>query len=82
MFVGVLSVKVFIGIKKKNKLITGGHIMAHCWKDKAEFIEDEGGYNSEEWAEAFIHNGTCMLEAGHEGDHVFTPDNEITITFG
>jgi hypothetical protein len=56
--------------------------MAHCWKDKAEFIEDEGGYNSEEWAEAFLHSGTCMLEAGHEGDHIFTPDDEITITFG
>lgn len=55
--------------------------MAHCWKDKTEFIEAEGGYNSDRWADSFLNSGTCMLEAGHEGDHVFTPDDEITITF-
>jgi len=55
--------------------------MAHCWKDKAEFIEEKVGYNSEEWADAFLQNGTCMLEAGHKGDHIFTSDDEITITF-
>lgn len=40
-----------------------------------------GGYNTEKWADSFLNGGTCMLDAGHEGDHVFTPDDEITITF-
>ena len=26
--------------------------------------------------------GTCLLEDGHSGDHVFTPDGEIEISFG
>ena len=26
-------------------------------------------------------DGTCMLPAGHEGPHEFTPDDQIEVTF-
>ncbi len=56
-------------------------IAIHCWKDKAEDAEERYGVGSSEWAEAHVEGGTCMLPAGHEGPHVFTPDGEIGVTF-
>lgn len=53
----------------------------HCWTGKTEYMEEKFGYGSEEWAEAFNNNGTCMLPDGHEGEHEFTPDNQILVTF-
>jgi hypothetical protein len=50
----------------------------HCWADEAGQYE----VGSNEWAEAYAHGGgTCMLPAGHDGPHVFTPDDEIVIVF-
>lgn len=53
----------------------------HCWEDRAYWAEQTYGFASEEWAEAFLENGTCMLPAGHDGPHVFTPDTQIGVTF-
>ena len=54
----------------------------HCWKSNVEDITDQHGFGSEQWAEAMNEmTGTCMLKAGHEGDHEFTPDSDITFTF-
>jgi hypothetical protein len=56
--------------------------MKHCWKDKQEFIEEQGvKRGSEEWCDVFTNSQTCMLEAGHDGEHVFTSDDELIIKF-
>jgi hypothetical protein len=39
----------------------------HCW----EGSDDGDGCT-----------GTCLLESGHEGEHEFTPDSDIRLTFG
>lgn len=59
----------------------------HCWAGRYE-VESEGlEWGSAAWAELWIatheDNGgaTCMLEAGHEGPHEWTPDGEITVEF-
>lgn len=54
---------------------------AHCWADRSSQAADEHGFGSEQWADAFVANGTCMLEAGHEGPHEFTPDDQIVVEF-
>lgn len=43
----------------------------HCWEQL------------EEWNEAELRweTGTCLLLAGHEGEHEFTPDSQIVIHF-
>ncbi len=58
--------------------------MIHCWKGKREHIEETvpDYVMSDAWHAAWRDGeATCMLEEGHEGDHVFTPDSQITITF-
>lgn len=54
----------------------------HCWKDEEEYFDETYGFGSDEWAAAFNRGGgTCMLDAGHDGAHEFTPDDQFTITF-
>jgi hypothetical protein len=55
--------------------------MPHCWKDKAEYAEEQFGVLSAEWADAFDHSGTCMLEFGHSEQHEFTDDDQIGVKF-
>lgn len=57
---------------------------AHCWTGKGEWLEDTYGWRSVEYAEYITNDeprSTCMLFDGHDGPHVWTPDNEILITF-
>ncbi len=56
-------------------------IVPHCWKDSVEDAEERFRYASDEWAEAFLHRGTCMLAAGHEGPHEFTDDSKVLVRF-
>lgn len=50
----------------------------HCWQGE----NDENEIGSDEWVEIFLRGGgICMLPDGHEGPHVFTPPDEITISF-
>lgn len=54
----------------------------HCWKDKAEYCLEKFGSDSKEYIETFLDCGaTCMLWSDHGGEHVFTPDDKIGITF-
>lgn len=39
----------------------------HCWEGQPTEIGEPGG--------------TCMLMRGHAGDHEWTPDSEIGVTF-
>ncbi len=55
-----------------------------CWKDKREAIAEKFGDDSEEYWATFQEDyvsGSCMLEAGHDGPHEFTPDDEIGVRF-
>lgn len=58
--------------------------MTHCWKDKREWAEETFGFHSDEHLATYHDGGnaTCMLEDGHEGDHEWTADEAITISFG
>ena len=49
----------------------------HCWADETSQYE----MGSDEWAESYVNMGVCMLEAGHDGPHVFTPGDEVIICF-
>lgn len=55
----------------------------HCWKDQREHVEEQYGWGSEQWIATWVNDvgGTCMLAAGHDGDHDFTPDDQIGISF-
>lgn len=53
----------------------------HCWTGNDEAAEQEHGFGSPEWAEAYQEPATCMLPHGHEGPHEFTPDDRIGVTF-
>ena len=44
----------------------------HCWED--------GPRTGESWESVGV-GSTCMLADGHEGPHVFTPDDQITVSF-
>lgn len=51
----------------------------HCWKGAGD--DDEVG--SDAWVEARVaypNGATCMLPAGHDGPHEYTPDDQIIIT--
>jgi len=52
----------------------------HCWKDEAEHLKETQG-KTDEWVESVLHGGTCLLEAGHDGEHVFVEDDDIKIQF-
>jgi len=63
-------------IERTSKMSKKKRIL-HCWQGKADQYE----IGSDEWVKAYPNDGTCMLEAGHKGDHEFTPDDEILICF-
>lgn len=52
-----------------------------CWKDYHEWLEENGQYMSDEWANAFSDGGTCMAADGHAGPHEFIPDSDVSISF-
>jgi len=54
--------------------------MNHCWEDKAEYIRENYG-KTDAYYYAIEHNGTCMLEAGHEEPHDFIADENLVIDF-
>lgn len=58
-------------------------ITKHCWKDYRTHLEEIGKEYSPEWAATYDEGGnsTCMLEHGHEGEHEWTNDHDIVITF-
>ncbi len=46
----------------------------HCWEDGPRtYIDDT-------WDECGT-GSTCLLPDGHDGDHEFTPDDQITVSF-
>ena len=49
----------------------------HCWHGNTDDLK----VGSDEWAKAFNDPGVCMLPAGHEGPHEYTPDGEIEVEF-
>jgi len=54
--------------------------MLHCWKDKADYMYEKFGPKSKEYIDCFAYGGgTCMLQDGHEGNHIFTNDEDILI---
>jgi hypothetical protein len=54
----------------------------HCWKDQREHVEETEGQGSEAWTATWVDgDGTCMLAAGHDGPHEFTPDDQIGVSF-
>ena len=61
-------------MKKRRRIIP------HCWVSKSDQVE----FGSKEWDEIFAYGGcdaSCMLLEGHEGPHMFVPDNEIGVEF-
>jgi hypothetical protein len=64
----------------------------HCWMGRREATEEayEAVHGKDSWwgSEPFCEtwqddwkDGTCMLEAGHDGPHEFTDDDCIGVTF-
>ena len=58
----------------------------HCWKDGPEetvLLDLPAGEtdNGQWWGRLRSIGSTCMLPDGHEGEHVFTPDDAIGVTF-
>jgi hypothetical protein len=55
----------------------------HCWKDYHEWLEEESGipWYNQEHPEDHWNGRTCMRKAGHKGDHIWTPDDDIMIQF-
>jgi uncharacterized cysteine cluster protein YcgN (CxxCxxCC family) len=51
----------------------------HCWQDYQSTLE----MDSQEYYDALASGcgKTCMLPRGHEGEHEWTNDDEIVITF-
>ena len=60
----------------------GDYFMAlHCWKDYRDWIEEMGKKGTEEWLATFDNNKTCMAKPGHDGQHEWTEDSIISISF-
>lgn len=55
----------------------------HCWMTRHEHVEEVYGYLSPEYCESAANgvDATCMLPADHDGEHEWTPDNEIQVSF-
>ena len=64
----------------------------HCWTGRKEWTEEayEKEHGAGSWWGSDAHvatyaddwkDGTCMLEAGHDGPHDFTNDDEIGVRF-
>ena len=50
----------------------------HCWHGE----NDDNEISSDGWIEIFVRGeGTCLLPDGHDGPHIYTPDDEFTIVF-
>ena len=46
------------------------------------WAENTFGSLSDEYINTYINgNATCMLPAGHDGPHEWTPDDEIVVAF-
>lgn len=59
-----------------------GERVQHCWTGRRDSIEEQFGFGSKEWAASMNDpDGTCMLPDGHGGDHDFTLDSEIGVSF-
>jgi hypothetical protein len=46
-----------------------GRPVIHCWEDRRLTDPHE-------------EPATCLLEDGHQGEHEWTPDSEIVLSFG
>jgi hypothetical protein len=58
----------------------------HCWADGPERIvlidtETEKGDEGQWWGRLRSIGSTCFLPTGHAGRCVWTPDDEVTVTF-
>ncbi len=63
----------------------------HCWKGERDHLEDVHGWGTDAywnaWALTWSEDGsksldgTCMREADHDGEHEFTRDDQIGVTF-
>jgi hypothetical protein len=51
----------------------------HCWADGPEEIRQKEA--DLWWQGLFAVGSTCMLPDGHEGEHQFTPDDQVTLSF-
>ncbi|KKM71856.1 hypothetical protein LCGC14_1426400 [marine sediment metagenome] len=51
----------------------------HCWQDYQDTLDKD--YLSFYESFGFEHGRTCLLLRGHEGEHEWTNDDEIIITF-
>ena len=52
----------------------------HCWMGYHEWVRETQGDDAY-WAIYMQPTKTCMLEDKHEGEHEWTPDGQIFITF-
>jgi len=61
----------------------GKTIKVHCWKDKGDWIAEKHGVSSDEWIHFMMtgESATCMLEKDHQGEHQWTSDEDITVSF-
>lgn len=56
--------------------------MIHCWTGYREYLEETGRENTPEHIATYTEGSkTCMLEDGHSGEHEWTDDCDIGITF-
>ena len=53
--------------------------MKLCFYDLSDYMEALHGLWSDKYIEALVNDGTCLLPLDHEGDHVFTPNNEFEV---
>lgn len=53
----------------------------HCWADKADVMRKLHGDWSPAHVDAFLVSATCMRMHGHEGDHTWTLDTQIGVSF-
>jgi hypothetical protein len=56
----------------------------HCWTSKREWCEQTYGHASTEYLDTYDIPGgdaTCLLPAGHDGPHEWTPDGGIVVEF-
>lgn len=68
-----------------------GELAMHCWTGYRDWLEEQcglvGAYDAAEKAGRLtlkdgcpvIWSATCLLEAGHEGEHERTDDNSFTV---
>ena len=66
----------------RRAAVTAPKRVLHCWMGKAEWAEKKyGNWTPEHLDALYVNPSTCMLERDHEGEHEFTPDGEIGVTF-